>query len=124
MANFLVTNFIMVQLSKFLNVAAACLTAPVLAHPGEKHDPDVLKREINARDAMTAAAKRSLCRCENTLHARELAKRNVARRSRSVQQLRKKRGVTTSKCSYVKSVVNAMLNDLRFSEMGSQLARS
>lgn len=87
----------MVQLSKFLTVAAACLAAPAVAHPGEKHDPHVLKREIHAREAMAAAAKRSLGGCESTLPARELAKRNVARRSHTVQQLRKKRGITASK---------------------------
>ncbi|KAJ5660501.1 hypothetical protein N7507_006952 [Penicillium longicatenatum] len=84
----------MVQLSKYIAVAAACLAAPVVAHPGEKHDPHVVKRELHARDYAAAAAKRSLAGCENSLHARELAKRNVARRSQKVQNLRKKRGVT------------------------------
>ncbi|KAJ5641349.1 hypothetical protein N7490_005349 [Penicillium lividum] len=86
----------MVHLSKFLAVAAACLAAPAVAHPGEKHDPHVVKREIHARDAAAAHAKRSLGGCENSLHARELAKRNVARRAQKVQNLRKKRGVTTN----------------------------
>lgn len=89
----------MVQLSKFLAVAAACLAAPAMAHPGEQHDPHMMKREIYARDSMAAAAKGFLEGCENSLHARELAKRNIARRSRTVQQLRRKRGVTTSKSS-------------------------
>lgn len=87
----------MVKLSHVFAVAAACFVAPALAHPGEKHDPHVLKREIHAREAMASAAKRSLSVCERSLSARELAKRNVARRSRTVQQLRKKRGITTSK---------------------------
>ena len=87
----------MVQLSKFLTIAAACLAAPSVAHPGEKHDPHVVKREIYARDAMAAAAKRSLGGCENSLHARELSRRNIARRSHTVRQLRQKRGVTASK---------------------------
>jgi hypothetical protein len=91
---FFVLSFIMVQLSKYIAVAAACLAAPVVAHPGEKHDPHVVKRELHARDYAAAAAKRSLAGCENSLHARELAKRNVARRSQKVQDLRKKRGVT------------------------------
>lgn len=91
---FLISFFIMVQLSKFIAVAAACLAAPAVAHPGEKHDPHVVKRELHARDYAAAAAKRSLAGCENSLHARELAKRNVARRSQKVQNLRKKRGVT------------------------------
>jgi hypothetical protein len=91
----------MVQLSKILAVAAACLAAPAVAHPGEKHDPHVVKREIYARDAMAAAAKRSLGGCESSLHAWELNKRSVARRARTVHQLRKKRGITASE--YIKS---------------------
>lgn len=87
----------MVQLAKVLAVAAACLAAPVVAHPGEKHDPHVLKRELHVRDAMAAAGKRSLGGCESTLHARELAKRNVARRAHTVQNLRQKRGITSGK---------------------------
>ncbi|OQE36864.1 hypothetical protein PENCOP_c011G03234 [Penicillium coprophilum] len=84
----------MVQLSKFLAIAAACLAAPTLAHPGEKHDPHVVKREIHTRDAMAAHAKRSLGGCESSLHARELNKRSISRRSRTVQKLRQKRGIT------------------------------
>jgi hypothetical protein len=84
----------MVQLSRLLVVAAACLAAPAIAHPGEHHDPDVVRREIHARDAAAASARRALGACESSLDARELAKRNVARRSRTVQQLRRKRGVT------------------------------
>lgn len=85
----------MVQLSKVLAIAAACLAAPAIAHPGEKHDPHHLKREIHARDVMAAAGKRSLGGCESTLHARELTKRNVARRAHTVQKLRQKRGITS-----------------------------
>ncbi|OGE51037.1 hypothetical protein PENARI_c015G00385 [Penicillium arizonense] len=86
----------MVQLCKFLAVAAACLAAPAIAHPGEKHDPHHVKREVHARDAMAAHAKRSLGACESTLHARELNKRSIARRSHTVQNLRKKRGITAT----------------------------
>ncbi|KXG51985.1 Intradiol ring-cleavage dioxygenase, core [Penicillium griseofulvum] len=86
----------MVQLSKFLAIAAACLAAPTIAHPGEKHDPHAVKREIHTRDAMAAHAKRSLGGCESTLHARELNKRSIARRSSTVKKLRQKRGITAS----------------------------
>ncbi|KAJ5817389.1 Intradiol ring-cleavage dioxygenase core [Penicillium robsamsonii] len=85
----------MVQLSKFLAIAVACLAAPVIAHPGEKHDPHVVKREIHTRDSMAVHAKRSLGSCENAFHARELNKRSIARRSRTVQKLRQKRGITS-----------------------------
>lgn len=87
----------MVHLSKLLAVAAACLAAPAIAHPGEKHDPHVVKREIHARDVMAAHAKRSLNACENTSQARELNKRSIARRSQTVKKLRQKRGITASK---------------------------
>ncbi|KAK5788158.1 hypothetical protein VI817_009116 [Penicillium citrinum] len=78
----------------------ACLAASVVAHPGEKHDPHTLKRDIHARDVMAAAGKRSLGGCESTLQARELAKRNVARRAHTVQKLRQKRGITTAPQKY------------------------
>ncbi|OQE26452.1 hypothetical protein PENSTE_c005G08138 [Penicillium steckii] len=90
----------MVQLCKLLAIAAACLAAPAIAHPGEKHDPHILKREIHTRDVMAAAGKRSLGGCESTLHARELAMRNVARRARTVQKLRQKRGITSAPQKY------------------------
>ena len=100
----------MVQLSKVLAVAAACMAAPAVAHPGEKHDPRVVKREIHVRDAMAAAAKRSLGGCESSLQARELNKRNVSRRSRTVNQLRKKRGITGG--THVISHVSSLDEDL------------
>ncbi|KAJ5926113.1 hypothetical protein N7516_007886 [Penicillium verrucosum] len=86
----------MVQLSKFLTVAAAFLVAPAIAHPGEKHDPHVLKNEIHTRDAMAAHAKRSLNACESSPAAHQLNKRSIARRSNTVQNLRQKRGITSS----------------------------
>lgn len=89
----------MVQITKLLAVAAACLAAPAIAHPGEHHDPHVVKREIHTRDALAEHAKRSLGGCENTLHARELAKRNVARRAHTAHKLRQKRGITAGKSS-------------------------
>lgn len=87
----------MVQLSKFLTAAAAFLVAPAIAHPGEKHDPHVLKNEIHTRDAMAAHAKRSLNACESSPAAHQLNKRSIARRSNTVQNLRQKRGITSSK---------------------------
>lgn len=100
----------MVQFSKLLVGVAACLAAPAFAHPGEKHDPHVVKREIYARDAMAEAAKRSLGGCENSFHARALAKRNVARRSQTVQKLRQQRGIAASELSHH----NASLRDIKY----------
>ncbi|KAF2092201.1 aromatic compound dioxygenase [Saccharata proteae CBS 121410] len=75
-------------------VAAAALSASVIAHPGEHHDHDEVKRTIAARDHHAANAKRSLDACSNSLKHRELAARNVARRSQLVKDLRQKRGIT------------------------------
>ncbi|KAF7596022.1 hypothetical protein BBP40_003802 [Aspergillus hancockii] len=79
--------------SKLLALSAATLA---LAHPGEKHDPHVMKREIRARDAHAIRSKRGLDACSTTEHAKRLQQRNVARRAQTVQNLRKARGVTTS----------------------------
>lgn len=86
------------------------MAAPAFAHPGEKHDPHVVKRETYARDAMAEVAKRSLGRCERSFHAQALAKRNVARRSQTVQKLRKERGITASELS----PHNASLWDMKY----------
>lgn len=107
----------MVQLCKFLAVAAACLAAPAIAHPGEKHDPHHVKREVHARDGMAAHAKRSLGACESTLHARELNKRSIARRSHTVQNLRKKRGITASKYPLILVSSGYILTRCRSSEV-------
>jgi hypothetical protein len=82
--------------SKLLTLSAATLA---LAHPGEKHDPHIMKREIRARDAHAIRSKRSLDACSTTQHAKRLQQRNIARRAQTVQNLRKARGVTTSKVS-------------------------
>lgn len=87
----------MVQLSKFLAVAAACLATPSIAHPGEQHDPRALKHEIHTRNSMAAHAKRSLNACESSPAARQLNQRSITRRSNTVQKLRQKRGITASK---------------------------
>ncbi|KAB8234181.1 hypothetical protein ETB97_010478 [Aspergillus alliaceus] len=79
--------------SKLLLLSAATLS---LAHPGEKHDPHVLKREIHARDALAARSKRALDACANTEHAKRLQQRTVSRRARTVRELRNARGITTS----------------------------
>lgn len=44
----------MVGLIKCLAVAAIALAAPAIAHPGEHHDPQAVKREVHARDAMAS----------------------------------------------------------------------
>ncbi|EAU33842.1 conserved hypothetical protein [Aspergillus terreus NIH2624] len=79
--------------SKLVALTAATLA---LAHPGEKHDPQAVRREIHARDIMANQAKRSLDACASTEHARQLQQRNVARRARTARELRKARGITAN----------------------------
>ncbi|KKK20214.1 hypothetical protein P175DRAFT_0518450 [Aspergillus ochraceoroseus IBT 24754] len=68
----------------------------VLAHPGEKHDPAALKREIHARDVQAIRAKRALDACSSSSHAVQLNQRNVARRAHTARELRKARGITAN----------------------------
>ncbi|KAL4778611.1 Intradiol ring-cleavage dioxygenase [Aspergillus varians] len=79
------------RLSSFLTLTAATLA---LAHPGEKHDPAVLKREIRARDAHAVKARDSLNSCSSSTEAVQLSQRNVARRAQTTRDLRKSRGIT------------------------------
>jgi hypothetical protein len=87
----------MVYFSKLAGaVAAACLVGSAVAHPGESHDAVKMKREIRARDQMASAAKRSLDACSNSLRAREVKARAVARRAAAAAELRQKRGIKSS----------------------------
>ncbi|KAH8430698.1 intradiol ring-cleavage dioxygenase [Aspergillus melleus] len=79
--------------SKLLTLTAATLA---VAHPGEKHDHEVLKREIRARDAHAARSKRALDACSTTTHAKQLQQRNIARRARTARELRQARGITAN----------------------------
>ncbi|KAI9035829.1 intradiol ring-cleavage dioxygenase [Aspergillus affinis] len=79
--------------SKLLTLTAATLA---VAHPGEKHDPEVVKREIRARDAHAARSRRALDACSTTTHSKQLQQRNVARRARTAQELRQARGITAN----------------------------
>jgi hypothetical protein len=79
---------------------ATCLIGSVAAHPGEKHDHAKIKREISARGLRAAAAKRSLADCQDTLKHRSLMRRSEARRANTLDALREKRGITTSRSPY------------------------
>ena len=78
------------RLSHFL---LAALAAPILAHPGEKHDANVVKRELKARDAVAHLGKRALDTCSTSLEARNLDRKNIHRRAETVQMLKKRKGV-------------------------------
>ena len=78
-------------------LAATSLLSLTAAHPGEKHDHAHIKRQIDARQLRAAAAKRSLGACEGSLKHRDLMARSVQRRADALQNLRKKRGISTGK---------------------------
>ncbi|KAL4963471.1 intradiol ring-cleavage dioxygenase [Aspergillus stella-maris] len=81
------------RFSSFFALTAATLA---LAHPGEKHDPVALKREIHARDVHAVRARQAIDTCSNSDEAVQLRQRNVARRARTTRELREKRGITAN----------------------------
>ncbi|EME47032.1 hypothetical protein DOTSEDRAFT_50529 [Dothistroma septosporum NZE10] len=85
----------MVQITKLAALAAACIT-PAIAHPGEKHDPAKVKREIIAREHWAHQGKRSLDACSNGETYRRFAARNIERRARKARELREQRGLTST----------------------------
>ncbi|KAI4609316.1 hypothetical protein J4E80_008565 [Alternaria sp. BMP 0032] len=92
----------MVNLALVLTSAAAAtsLFSTVLAHPGETHDHAKIKREIKARGLRAAAAKRSLAGCQDTLKHRSLMQRSEERRANTMDELRRKRGITAKPKKY------------------------
>lgn len=87
----------MVQFTTILpSFAIASLLTTALAHPGETHSRTQIRRDITKRDALAAKAKRGLDACSNTLKARQLDARAIARRSAKFDKLRAARGMDTS----------------------------
>jgi hypothetical protein len=88
----------MVYISKLAGaVVAVCLATSAGAHPGEHHDHKAIKREIQARNQMATAAKRSIDSCSNSLKHRELNARSISRRAETARALRQARGIKSSK---------------------------
>ncbi|KAI4682704.1 uncharacterized protein J4E84_007168 [Alternaria hordeiaustralica] len=92
----------MVNLALVLTSAAAAtsLFSTVLAHPSETHDHAKIKREIEVRGLRAAAAKRSLAICQDTLKHRSLMQRSEERRANTLDELRRKRGITAKPKRY------------------------
>lgn len=101
----------MVCLSKI--AAAVCFASSVIAHPGEHHDLEDIKREVKARDQMASAAKRSIDSCSNSLKHRELNARSIARRAEVARDIRQKRNIQSSKPTYKKQEKSTPNNDDR-----------
>ncbi|KAI0163464.1 Intradiol ring-cleavage dioxygenase [Pestalotiopsis sp. NC0098] len=76
------------------SLAAASAIGSAVAHPGEVHTPEEIKREIAAHKAQQVKARRSLAECASSPAAIALKERAVARRAAIAQQLREQRGLT------------------------------
>ena len=91
----------MVYLPHLTGAAAFALFATsAIAHPGEHHDENRLRREIEAREFNAHKARRSLEACSGTTQARDLKKRSIERRVDAVKNLRKKRNIQTSESAF------------------------
>jgi hypothetical protein len=85
----------------FRNLVALATASPflgsVLAHPGEVHTAEQVKREVTQHKAAQVKARRALSECANSQSSQALKARAVARRAATAQALRDARGITTSK---------------------------
>ncbi|KAF3765785.1 hypothetical protein M406DRAFT_38511 [Cryphonectria parasitica EP155] len=81
----------MVAFSKV--VSGIALVAGAVAHPGEQHDNEHIRREIEVRDIHAALGARALAQCSNTATARRLKQRSVQRRADKVKAIREARGI-------------------------------
>ncbi|GAW18053.1 hypothetical protein ANO14919_075220 [Xylariales sp. No.14919] len=84
----------MVAFPSLVLASASLLAGYATAHPGEKHDPTHLKRELVARDNAASIGARSLGTCSNSAAAQALKSRSIKRRAEAVMDIRKKRGLT------------------------------
>ncbi|ROW00260.1 hypothetical protein VSDG_03593 [Cytospora chrysosperma] len=88
----------MVAFSRF--AAGVALAAGALAHPGEVHNNDEIRRDIEARDLHSAVGARALAQCSGGATARRLKQRAVQRRADKVKALREARGITAAPKKY------------------------
>jgi len=94
-----ITSSIMVQCSCLAAIAAvASLFFLTTAHPGEHHDHEHVRREIQQRDHLSSRAARSLSQCAGSTKARSLKERATNRRAITAERLRKERGIQAGHC--------------------------
>lgn len=87
----------MVRLLQLLGpVAVISLAGLVASHPGETHDASEMEHQILARNQIASVTKKSLDACMGSVEAQQLRSRNVVRRANIAEELRQKRGITTS----------------------------
>ena len=86
-------------------LAFSLLVTGVLAHPGEEHSNDKIKKDIAARELAEAHARQLTAKCVGSSTHKSLQARSAARRSVAAQLLREKRGVVNSETTLTKVVV-------------------
>lgn len=77
-------------------LAGASIFSVGLAHPGETHSAEEVKKSIAARDLAVAHSKRVTEQCAAKPKHRALRARAAARRSMAAQLLRERRGIVES----------------------------
>ena len=78
-------------------LAGSSLLGAVVAHPGETHSAEKIKKAIAARDLGMLHSKRVVEKCAGSPTHQALQARAAARRSLTAQVLRERRGIVHSK---------------------------
>lgn len=71
----------------------AGLLGGALAHPGETHNAEKRKRDLEANNVAIQHAKRAVAECAGSETGRQMAKKAALRRAAKAQELREKRGL-------------------------------
>lgn len=85
----------MVRLASAVTAGLVGLASIAAAHPGHDHKAEAAERRHFMRNAPIQS--RSLSQCASKLKARGLEAKNVARRHQTVKQIRRRRGLNTSR---------------------------
>ncbi|ROW02487.1 hypothetical protein VMCG_06066 [Cytospora schulzeri] len=88
----------MVAFSRF--AAGVTLVAGALAHPGEVHTNEEIRRDIEVRDLHAAVGARALAQCSGGANANLMKQRAVQRRADKVKALREARGIKANPKKY------------------------
>ena len=78
---------------KVLLLAIAALSCLVSGHPGEHHDHDIVKREMEIRHEIAENQMREVQACEGSFDVVARRERAAARRAETVRRLRIERGI-------------------------------
>lgn len=86
-------------------LAAGTFIAPTVAHPGEHHDHDEVKRAIAKRSEHAMHIQRSLAACAGKPSYERLKRQGQERRFKKAQELRKKRNIPLDSGYYARRLL-------------------